>query len=499
MDLLMRDTLRTRMGWLHEWVGFLGGLVLVVTFTGGSLALFDTELTRWMQPELSHYHPEPMSDAALNQVGYIAAELREKGENAFITLPTPRDPIIRIQHFNGHAFIGTAYSPVDGYPFQTRQTGGGQLFFDLHHSLYYGPFWGNMLTEIAAVGLLIAVGSGIVIHFRSLFSDLLLFRPFASRTRAWMDAHILAGVLFLPFMVMMAYTGAVIHAPRLFPMFGSAHHGRPGGHERPHAPHGQSGAAPAWTERTPLSAPLAPMFHQAETQFGAGSIGLVLFDKGKVSMTKADSASFALSRDHAEFSDRDGSLLKVVTVPDTLHRISGVLRGLHFIRWAPLPLRWLYFLSGIVGSVMMSGGLVLFLMKHRSKKAKTFLFRLAETLAMAVTTGLPLACLAYFWANRLFWSDLPGREVFEIRAFFCVWAAALLHGAIRSFGRTPHRGWNEQCVVFAAFAIALFPLDLLTRSVTGLLSGFDVYKAVDLTAMTIGLMAFLIHRRLVAL
>ncbi|CDG39900.1 MULTISPECIES: PepSY-associated TM helix domain-containing protein [Asaia] len=514
----MRDTLRIRMGWLHEWVGFIGGVILVVIFTGGSLALFDTELTRWMQPELSHYVAQPMSDEALNQVGTIAAELRDEGQNAFITLPTPRDPIIRIQHYDGHAFIGSAYRPQDAFPVATRQTGGGQLFFDLHHSLYYGPFWGNMLTEIAAIGLLVAVGSGIVIHFRSIFSDLLLFRPFASKNRAFMDAHILAGLLFLPFMVMMAYTGAVIHAPRLFPMFSTGHHGRPqagaGSHGRaraeglshrtaerpaPEGPHPASTMplSPDANEAETVTAPLAPMFHRAEDVFGSGSIGLVLFDHGKVSMTKADSASFALTRDHLEFSEKDGTLLKTVRAPDTLHRLGGILRGLHFIRWAPLPLRWLYFISGVIGSAMMSGGLVIFLMKHRPKKARTFGFRLAESLTIAVTTGLPLAALAYLWANRLLWADLPDRSHLEIRTFFVVWALALLHGVFRSFTNRARYGWNEQFFLFAAFSAALLPLDLLTRNTANFLTCLDVYKAVDLTVLGFGLIAFLIHRRLV--
>lgn len=487
----MRDTLRARMVWLHGWIGFLGGLVLVVVFTGGSLALFDTELTHWMQPELSRSLEHPLSDDALNTVGKLAQEMRQQGENAFITLPSERDPMLRILHFTGHAFVGSVYNAADGYPILTRETAGGQLFYDLHHSLYYGPFWGNMVTEIAAVGLLVAVATGIIIHFRSIFADLLLFRPFATKARAWMDAHILAGLLFLPFMAMMAYTGAVIHAPRLFPMFGGAHHG----HERPARQHAGQGKA-----LTPPSlAPLAPMLHRAEDIFGPGSIGLILFERGTVSMTMADSATLAMTRDHVTFSERDGKQISITRTPDTLHRITGILRGLHFIRWAPLPLRWLYFISGLVGSVMMSGGLILFLMKHRAKKRRTFLFRLAETLTIAVTTGLPLACLAYLWANRLFWSDLPDRSLFEIRSFFIIWALSLIHAAVRNFTGRPQKGWNEQCCVFAAFALALCPLDFITRNVNSFLSGFDVYKTVDLTALCLGAIALFIHRRLIAL
>lgn len=35
----MRETFRTHMGWLHSWVGFLGGLVLTAIFATGTLAV----------------------------------------------------------------------------------------------------------------------------------------------------------------------------------------------------------------------------------------------------------------------------------------------------------------------------------------------------------------------------------------------------------------------------------------------------------------------------
>lgn len=482
----MRDSLRIRMGWLHGWVGFLLGLVLVIVFTSGSLAVFDTELTRWMQPELSRSTLRPVTDMALDQVGMIAWNLHDSGQNAFITLPSARDPFLRILHYTGHAFIGMAYDTQDGYPLFARSTSGGQLFFDLHHSLYYGPLWGNILTEIAAIGLLIAVGSGLVIHFRSILPDLLLFRPFASPIRTWMDGHILAGLLFLPFMVMIAYTGAAIHAPRLFPSFASGHHGQPR-HDQ------MKPDAQAETDHQKLSI----MLHQAGAIFGPGNIGFVMLDQGKVSITKADSASFLFTRDHAEFSASNGLLLRTVRNKGALRTLPGILRGLHYIRWAPLSLRWLYFISGLAGSIMMSAGLILFLMKHRPRNSTTFLFRLAEAMTISVTIGLPVSCLAYLWTNRLVWSDLPYRDSNEVTAFFCVWAIATAHGAVRCFTGHERRGWNEQFVIFAAFAIALMPLDLLTRNVSGFLVEFGVYKAVDLTTLILGLSAFLIHRRII--
>ncbi|MFT9091093.1 MAG: hypothetical protein ABF479_08835 [Gluconacetobacter sp.] len=68
-----------------------------------------------------------------------------------------------------------------------RETSGGQLFFDLPQSLYRGPIWGNLVTEMAAIGLIVAVISGVIIHFRNLVPDRLLFQPFAAlAVAAWL-------------------------------------------------------------------------------------------------------------------------------------------------------------------------------------------------------------------------------------------------------------------------------------------------------------------------
>ncbi|MFT8645482.1 PepSY domain-containing protein [Gluconacetobacter sp.] len=183
----MRDILRLRTGWLHAWVGFVGGLVLVVVFTAGTLALFDTEITRWMQPELAALPAVAMTGEALDRAGERVRALRETGVVAFVNLPSARDPVLRILHYDGHASIGPVLDPRDGAVLTARETSGGQLFFDLRQSLYRGPIWGNLVTEMAAIGLIVAVISGVIIHFRNLVPDRLLFRPFAAlAVAAWL-------------------------------------------------------------------------------------------------------------------------------------------------------------------------------------------------------------------------------------------------------------------------------------------------------------------------
>ncbi|WP_180537865.1 PepSY domain-containing protein, partial [Acetobacter orientalis] len=53
------------MGWLHSWLGLLAGLVLTCIFATGTLSVFDTEITHWMQPEIPLTAPPTLTAPAL--------------------------------------------------------------------------------------------------------------------------------------------------------------------------------------------------------------------------------------------------------------------------------------------------------------------------------------------------------------------------------------------------------------------------------------------------
>ena len=48
----MKETFRASMAWLHTWAGLLLGWVLYFMFVTGTAGYLDTEIDRWMQPEL---------------------------------------------------------------------------------------------------------------------------------------------------------------------------------------------------------------------------------------------------------------------------------------------------------------------------------------------------------------------------------------------------------------------------------------------------------------
>ena len=47
----MFSSLRQCTSWLHTWTGLIVGWVLFFVFVTGTPGYFQTEITRWMQPE----------------------------------------------------------------------------------------------------------------------------------------------------------------------------------------------------------------------------------------------------------------------------------------------------------------------------------------------------------------------------------------------------------------------------------------------------------------
>ena len=121
-------------------------------------------------------------------------------------------------------------------------------------------------------------------------------------------------------------------------------------------------------------------------------------------------------------------------------------------RFGDLTLRWLYFLCGLGGTVMVASGLVLWTVKRREKLLDPLRpplgFRIVERLNIAVLAGFPLGCIAFFLANRLLPLAPPGRAEREITVLFSVWGVAALTALVLR----PKRGWS---VLLAAIALGL--------------------------------------------
>ncbi|WP_312724575.1 PepSY-associated TM helix domain-containing protein [Stutzerimonas kunmingensis] len=159
----------------------------------------------------------------------------------------------------------------------------------------------------------------------------------------------------------------------------------------------------------------------------------------RIELTKGRSMSF------------DGVSGVVLRMPDESRPsllAQRVMAGLHFAQFGGYPMRWLYFLCGMVSCAMIATGLVHFCIKRRRKYAEQSVasrrfHRLVESLNLVVVAGLSLACTGLLWANRLLPVQLAQRGEWEVSVFFLIWTAALAH----VLWRPTLRGWTEQLAV----------------------------------------------------
>lgn len=473
----MKAGFRQSMAWLHEWAGLLMGWLLFAIFLTGTIAFFRDEVTHWMQPELHGVRAEA-GGAAAADVGLDWLRSNAAGAGMWmLTLPDERSPVLGAAWRPDGAPAGRAgfrraeLDPATGAELHPRETAGGNFLYRFHFELYAMPRdTARWIVGIATMFMFVAIISGIITH-RRIFKDIFTFRPDKAGQRSWLDAHNATAVLALPFHVMITYSGLVLLAGTLMPfLFDGPRGGGERGGERPpaHAAAPASAAAPV--------VPLAPLIQAAEARWG-GKVGSVTITRpgrpgAEIELRPLHAASLPTAGrtgDRLILDAADGRLIRAVDGSagmSTVAEINTVINVLHRARFAEPWLRWLFFVAGVAGTIMVASGLVLWVVKRAAQHARnggpSIGFRIVERLNVAGIAGLCLATAGYFWANRLLPADLAGRAEWEIRIFFLVWAATALH----ALARPVRRGWVEQLGV-SALLLAVLPL----AGMSGLLAG----------------------------
>lgn len=467
----MKDTFRQSMAWLHTWTGLVAGWVLYFVFVTGTIGYFYAEVDRWMRPEL------PLTSAAgvpmRDVVRAADALLRREAADAdswSIDLDAGRSGMLtagwtfaqpwREERRYFHEESGT-FEAV-----RVRETGGGYALYRMHWGLRYLPGnSGYYLIGLCTMVMFIAIVTGVITHKR-IFADFLVFRP-GTGPRAWLDGHVFAGVLALPFLVMMTYTGLAYYRTAFIPAATRVLYG------------GDDMAfirdsyvfPPGRTSRTPSSTIALERVLDDERVHGGswGSMSVYwpgdaageirVYHSGRGTLLRAGDVQL-------HFSAATGRFLRRVSSGDTPGRgLQSALEGLHEAVFAETALRWVLFLCGVMGALIVATGLVLWTVKRRIKAARGGGawgpgHRFVERLNIGAIAGLPVAIGAYFWMNRLLPADMTQRAEWEMHGLFITWALMFLHGGVRP----SLRGWVEQLALGAAVFALLPVLNALTTA-----------------------------------
>ena len=499
---------RQSMSWLHTWASLILGWLLYAIFVTGTLSFFQNEISVWMKPET---HQSVPATSQVEQTQVALAYLQKNHPDAgswSIQLPNSRQTTtelnVRKQGEDLQARRGGERISIDsatGEKIEARETRGGGFLYRFHFELYgLDRIWARWIVGLATMLMFVAIISGIITH-KKIFKDFFTFRS-GKGQRSWLDAHNATAVFALPFHIMITFSGLLLLTFTLMPWgINQVYENRQqflqdlnkqltvspsetqnsrqkmqageqtvtrstegAGRERGE---GRKSRDQVTAKPAPLTN-LAPLIQQVQAEWKHNPIASITIiapntEKATIEMRALYGESVAHRNIYASLKfngitgqaiDKNQNALGSPSVPQGIYNIVTVL---HEARGVDLALRWLLFFSGILGTLMVATGLILWCVKRAPQQQKqgykSFGYRVVEVLNITAIVGLPLACAAYFYANRLIAVHAEARSDLEIRCFFIVWLCSLLYAAIRS-----HRQAWLELLALATLAFALLPI-----------------------------------------
>lgn len=466
---------------VHTWAGLVAGWLLFAIFITGTLSVFDAPLSRWLNPELYTLSASDQLSAA-ERLDYVAkgeAFFREYQPNSGfwgMGLPNADNPGILLfwELKEGGLQIGQLHPETGEFlgPNQNRGTEGGHHFVHTHFELHAGDT-GVWIVGAVTMLMLLAMVSGVIVHKR-IFKDFFTLRFFKGQ-RSWLDAHTLLAVLTLPFLLMIGYSGLAIQAKTYLSPAINQHY------DGPFSFYTDLMQEPPFKVVTGEPAEpvnLVELFARAEQELGQPA-NFINVERpadssamshvfGKPDAQVSDDRVLYYDGGRVQFNAITGEMTHV-RMPD--EQMNGgafaaeiMLERMHMAEFGGMTYRWLLFVLGLLGSGMIAAGTILFWVKRRQGvqnefgRATPVVYRVIEALNIAAITGLLVACIGFFWANRLLPMALTDRAGWEITAFFGIWLLTLLHAAVLPAAKV----WAQQCWLFALLCLFLPLLNWLT-------------------------------------
>lgn len=455
------------LAWLHSWSGVALGGVLFAIFWSGTLCVFDREIDRWMMPATRL--PAVVALPSLDRIAGAVAPAVPAGASQWrVDLPTARAPVLDLSYRIGDKEgperqfdpLGLAVLPEPG------TLGATGFIRPFHYDLHVG--WqgvGKWVAGLAGMAMLVLLVSGVIIH-KKILAQMFTFRPHKSLQRASLDLHNLTGVLVLPFHFMITLSGLCIFITNHFPQAYTGAYGEDKAARSAFMAEAYGKFARPASGLPGAMASLDAMAARAEREWQGGRPYFVRVwhpgdARGYVELRRSYAADVTMNLDQIYFDAASGRVLRRFQAAPVM-TVQRFLSGLHFIQFEHWPLRWLYFGAGLAGCILIATGFLSWLEARRARHARLGLagVRVVEGIAVGSVTGIVVATLALFAANRgLAWfaTPLAERATSEVSIFFLAWAACFAHGWWRGAA-----AWREQAAAVALLCAACVMLNAIT-------------------------------------
>ncbi len=469
--------IRQSMAWLHTWTGLIFGWLLFAIFLMGTSAYYRHHINLWMQPQLAQYQVN--QDVAVKTAVEYLNKNAADAKSWYVSLANQENPVNKM--YWEKATGGYESKTLDantGKELKLSNTQGGDFFYNFHFQLYGMPVLiGRLITSIAAFIMLIALISGIITH-KKIITDFFTLRTFKSQ-RSWLDFHNVSSVLALPFFLTITFTGLAIFFYLYLP-FGmkKLYPDNPFQYFteiRTISVNNNHNADPIKTEMLPIQT----LLEKIKQQWGDQALATIEVknpntDQATINFKQLEDRSITLNQPQITF-DATGNILGNTKNNSAVATLNAGVYGLHMATFAQPLLRLAFFCSGILGCLMIASGLLLWSLKRQiQNKSNQFHLGhyLVDRLNIATFIGLPIAMLAYMFANR-FVQITETTPNYEIYSFFVVWTLSLI---IALFTKKQYL-WQSQVAVLGIVAIALPIYDLIYLLNHQLVTDFQSYWA----------------------
>ncbi|AXT40556.1 PepSY domain-containing protein [Alteromonas sp. BL110] len=468
----MKATFRKSMIWLHTYLGVILGWLLFAIFFTGTLSYFTPEITRYLMPERASISKSQQTMIA-HSFAYLGEHASE-AEQWRIALPSERSALWSVQWREGKQRQTVVFNNQLASVENETDTKGGLFFRNFHYTLQLRGYGGRYIAGVAAMAMLLAIFTGIYTH-RRFFKDFFTLRP--QKLKKWTtDFHALAGILTIPFCIMICLSGIFIYAIMYLPYTANANfeRGERGVNSQiiPSLPSLHLNEKIIGNDHLLKASTLPPKHNYAHileqianqwrepNPIARITVEGVGYKNSRMIVERSKATTVSNRAERLVFETYTGKPLKGYddeTVPAQIRRI---LYGLHQANFAPIGMRWLLFGLGILGCALIATGNIIWVtQRKKSAKQNPFTLALVEKGNVAAVAGLILASVSFFIANKLIGHDVEGRAQLEVNTFFTVWALSAVH----AFWRTKAAvAWKEQFALASGLCFVTVAIELVS-------------------------------------
>ncbi|AGP81692.1 Aspartate kinase [Alteromonas mediterranea MED64] len=184
----------------HTWVGVFLSVLLFLVCLSGTIAVFHFEFERWEQPhitEMENVSPEVVEKA----MDSFLSRHTEKSHHLFVVFPTSDIPRLVVE--NDHVAY---FADDEGNLIEKESVSFTQMLVDLHLYLNLPHSWGMILVSALGAVICTLVITGIIAHKR-ITKDAFKLRRGGNGQQAQIDLHNRFGLWASPFHLVIGITG----------------------------------------------------------------------------------------------------------------------------------------------------------------------------------------------------------------------------------------------------------------------------------------------------